>query len=126
MPSYCHSLPLPCGKDQSAWIEKGSDANPKINDSESSEEEKRIGHKKDMKNGIDDKKSLAAIKANSNNHRNLQIAAVSATKHSNTKDRCLNPNHVYEMMVSLQILSYSAPNRLMDMICISCHVLCVD
>jgi hypothetical protein len=98
MPSYCHGLPLPCGKDQANWIETKSDASPPLSkDSESSEEEKS----KSTQANQSLRTSTVNKTSKTGSGRNLQIAAVATSKspHPGAKDRCLNANHVYEMMV---------------------------
>ncbi len=99
MPSYCHGLPLPCGKDQVGWIETQSDANSKLKSSESSEEKPK-GISSPVENKLTNQRK-------DNHRRHLQIAAVSGLKnvHPNPKDRCINPNHVYEMMVCGNFIS---------------------
>jgi hypothetical protein len=96
MPSFCHGLPLPCAKDNTSWIEalsqdSSSTANIK---SESSDEESDKDKSKDAVKESDKKKSHE-------DNRNLQIASIGAALrgHPSSKDRCLNPHHVVEMMV---------------------------
>ena len=119
MPSFCHSLSLPCARDESTWIENKSSeqsVNKVDNNRKSSSQE--VNEDKNKQNRENKNKSTKLIEKeskeskesdeeiNKSQHdqqkqsRNLYLSAL--INHSSTpssKERCLNPHHVHEMMV---------------------------